>query len=126
MRLIGIAFVFAILAGCASTSHVVTGSVRQPLDNWEDVKIYREPPPAYEEIAILNSVSKSSWSGTTQGKMDNIIKGLKKEAAELGANGVLLMGVGTEETVSGSSYAGTGYVGTTTTAEASALAIHVP
>ena len=79
-----------LIAGCSSTSHIRIGDTYPEIDDWESVKIYREAPEAFEEIAILESSSDNSFSFTHQGKMDAVIKRLKKEAAELGANGVLI------------------------------------
>jgi uncharacterized protein YbjQ (UPF0145 family) len=50
----------------------------------------------YEEIARLQTSSQGSFSFTAQGKTDAVIKRLKEEAAKLGANGVLLEGIGDE------------------------------
>lgn len=80
--------------GCAS-SHILVGKARPPISP-EQVKIYLRPPAKYEEIAILEASSKSSWAVTQQGKMNKAIERLKEEAARLGANGILLQGSGTE------------------------------
>ena len=48
----------------------------------------------YEEIALLDTSSKGSFSITAQGKTNAVIDRLKAEAAKLGANGILLSGVG--------------------------------
>jgi hypothetical protein len=59
------------------------------------VQIYTRPPNArYEEIARLQTSSQGSFAFTAQGKTDAVINRLKVEAAKLGANGVLLEGVG--------------------------------
>jgi hypothetical protein len=42
----------------------------------------------------LNSSSQGSFSFTAQGKTDAVLNRLRKEAASLGANGVLLEGIG--------------------------------
>ena len=54
------------------------------------------PPDKYEEVALLNSDSRGTLSVTGQGKMNTAIHRLKKEAAKLGANGIILNGVGNE------------------------------
>jgi hypothetical protein len=83
----------ANLAACA-TSHVMIGQARAPISP-DSVRIYTRPPEArYEEIARLDTSSQGSFSFTAQGKTDAVIKRLRKEAAALGANGVLLEGVG--------------------------------
>ena len=80
--------------GCAS-SHVLVGKARPPISP-EQVKIYLRPPAKYEEIALLEASSKNSWAVTQQGKMNKTIERLKEEAAQLGANGILLQGSSTE------------------------------
>src|ERR1041385_8579954 len=81
-----------VLVSCSSTSHVIVGKTRAPILPG-DVKVYMKPPARYEEVALLESSSKNSWSITDQGKTDKAIQRMKEEAAKLGANGVLLRGV---------------------------------
>jgi hypothetical protein len=82
-----------LLAACAS-SHVMIGKARAPISP-DDVQVYTRPPTVpYEEIARLQTSSQGSFSFTAQGKTDSVIKRLKEEAAKLGANGVLLEGIG--------------------------------
>ena len=85
-------FALVVLSGCATSSHIISGTVRSPTDP-ALVKLYTSPPPNSEEIAIL-TVESSGW--TTQGEKDIAVAKLKEEAASLGANGVLLTGMGTE------------------------------
>jgi hypothetical protein len=81
------------LTACA-TSHVMIGEARPPISP-EAVQIYtRAPDIPYEEIARLETSSSGSFSFTAQGKTDAVMKRLKVEAAKLGANGVLLEGMG--------------------------------
>jgi len=84
-----------VLAACVS-SHVLVGTPR-PAISPDQVKIYLHPPTKYEEIAILQSSSKHSFTFSAQGKTDKVIERLKGEAAELGANGLLLQGVGDQQ-----------------------------
>jgi hypothetical protein len=82
------------LSGCASSQVAVVGQVR-PAISPEQVQIYLEPPGSqYDEIANLSASSRGSFSMTAEGKMDKVIERLKREAAKLGANGILLHGVG--------------------------------
>ena len=84
---------FVAIAGCA-TSHVMIGRARAPISP-DQVQIYLHPPSTnYEEIALLDTSSKGSFSITAQGKTNAVIDRLKAEAAKLGANGILLSGVG--------------------------------
>jgi hypothetical protein len=85
------------LAACASDSIVVVGNQRAPISA-ADVKIYSHPPPAFEEIAILNASTNSMFTSGGQKTVDKVIAGLKEQAAKLGANGVLLEGFSESQT----------------------------
>lgn len=85
--------VAVLLAACANTSHVITGKPRAALDP-SQVALYSVAPPKYEEIAVIDASSQMSFAFGDQNKMDAVIARLKKEAAFLGANGVLLQGTG--------------------------------
>jgi hypothetical protein len=90
---ISAALAFAPLSGCVS-SHVIVGKVRPPISP-DQVQLYLHPPAGkYEEVALLDSNSRHSFSFTAQGKTNAVIERLKAEAAKLGANGILLNGVG--------------------------------
>jgi hypothetical protein len=91
MRVILFATV-AALVGCVS-SHVMIGQARPPIAP-DQVKIYWHPPAKYDEIALLDTSSRGAFAITAQGKTDAVIARLKEEAAKLGANGILLQGVG--------------------------------
>jgi len=78
-----------ILIGCAASSHIIVGQKRPPISP-AMVKLYNKPPVNYDEIAIIDSSSKNSWAVTDQGKVDVAIERLKEEAANLGANGILI------------------------------------
>lgn len=80
-----------VMGGCASTSKVMLGQARAPVDP-ASVQIYSTPPAGSVEIAQLESSSAVGFG--TQGQTDAAIARLKREAAALGANGVILMGVG--------------------------------
>lgn len=125
-----------LLVACASTSHVITGKPRAPIDP-ALVTIYTTAPEKYEEIAVIDASSQMSFAFGDQNKMDAVMNRLKKEAASLGANGVLLQetgnagsgGVGTGVGVG--SYGGGVSVGTGISLSSPAktgrgLAIHVP
>jgi hypothetical protein len=99
-------FAAVVLSGC-QTSHILVGQARPPISP-DQVVLYLHPPAdKYEEIALLDTSSKNSFSITAQGKTNAVIERLKKEAASLGANGVLLSGVGDQATGSvGSGFGG--------------------
>jgi hypothetical protein len=115
------------------------GQARPPISP-DLVKIYYHPPESkYEEIALLDSSSKGGFGFTAQGKMDVVINRLKDDAAKLGANGILLQGVGDQvggsvgtgfgqATASGNhAYAsGVGFAGNVMHKTGSGVAIYVP
>lgn len=82
----------AWLAGCSTSSHVLLGTPRAPIAP-ESVRVYMQPPPSYQTIASLDASSQGSLALTSQQNMDKAIERLKREAARLGANGVLLQSV---------------------------------
>jgi len=84
----------ALSLGACATSHVLMGQARPPISP-ALVQVYFHPPATkYEEIAMLDTSSKGGFGFTAQGKTDIVINRLKEEAAKLGANGVLIQGVG--------------------------------
>lgn len=91
VRFAGLLLLATTLAGCASTSKVMLGQAYAPTDPAQ-VRIYTTPPAGSIEIAQLESSSAVGFG--TQGQTDAAIARLKREAAALGANGVILMGVG--------------------------------
>lgn len=80
-----------LLTACASGSSIVTGTVRAPID-FNQVKLYTDYPEHYETIGIVKASSDAGW--TEQGSQDYAVAELKKQAAKLGANGVVLAYVG--------------------------------
>jgi hypothetical protein len=90
---IAVAFAIATLSGCA-TSHVMVGQARPPTSP-DQVRLYLRPPASkYEEIALVDTSSRGGFAFSAQGKTDVVIDRLRAEAAKLGANGILLQGVG--------------------------------
>jgi hypothetical protein len=90
----GTLILVALALTACTTSHVMIGQARPPVSP-EEVQIYTRPPAGpYEEIARLQTSSGGSFSFTAQRKTDAVINRLKTEAAKLGANGVLLEGIG--------------------------------
>ncbi len=92
LRLVALGlFAVATLAGCASASKVMLGQARPPIDPAQ-VQVYSTPPPGSVEIAQLEATSAVGFG--TQGQTDAAVARLKAEAAKLGANGIVLVGVG--------------------------------
>lgn len=121
------------LSACAGTSKVMLGQARPPVDPTQ-VRIYTTPPAGSIEIAQLESSSAVGFG--TQGQTDAAVARLKREAAALGANGVILMGVGSSGSPVGMSVGAGSYgrhsaggVGIgipTTQKKAAGVAIYVP
>jgi hypothetical protein len=132
-RTVAIVLAAALVAGCAGSSKVMLGQARAPIDPAQ-VQIYRTPPAGSQEIAQLES--KSAVGFGTQGQTDAAVARLKREAAALGANGVVLLGVGSSGSPVGMSVGAGSYgrhsggglsVGIPTTQkQAAGVAIYVP
>jgi hypothetical protein len=93
---IGVAYGLALVAllGCVSTSIVMVGQAR-PAISPDQVRIFLQPPTTpYEQIANLAASSRGGLALTSGAKIDKVIERLKNQAAKLGANGILLHGVG--------------------------------
>ena len=102
IRWAALAAMLLAAAGCASTSKVMLGRARAPIDPAQ-VQIYSTPPAGSQEIAQLESASAVGFG--TQGQTDAAVARLKREAAALGANGVVLVGVGSSGSPVGMSVA---------------------
>jgi len=87
-------------------SSIVTGTKRPPIDPGK-VKLYLQPPSNHEVIDIVNASSDAGW--TEQGSIDYAVQELKKQAAKLGANGVLITTTGENTSTVVGGY-GTGYL----------------
>ncbi|ALM66747.1 hypothetical protein FORC4_1774 [Vibrio parahaemolyticus] len=83
--------VLSFLNACASGSAIVTG-VKRPALDFNQVRLYLEAPEQYETIGIVKA---SSDAGITQqASQDYAVEELKKQAAKIGANGVILTTAG--------------------------------
>lgn len=82
------------LAGCAVTheSSVVVGKTR-PATSPDQVRLYTSPPKQFEEISIISADATHAFM-QKQALMDQAILNAKKEAAKVGANGILIDGLG--------------------------------
>lgn len=91
IRLFWFALLTVLLLGCASGSAVVTGTKRPPIAV-SDVQLFVKPPAQYEVIGVVRASSESGL--TQQGSTDYAVEELKKQAAALGANGLLFTSIG--------------------------------
>jgi hypothetical protein len=135
LRTLPLAGLIFMLAACATSSQVITGQPRPAIDP-ADVRVYSKAPPEYEEIAILEASSRSSFSFGDQAKTEAMIRRLKERAAALGANGVLLqstysessggVGLGVGNVTGGGVSVGTGVSTSSVQKVGRGLAIYVP
>ncbi len=129
MRAILLLVALATLVGCASGSAIVTGRLRPEIPI-EAVTLYLQPPDSYETVGLVEATSVIGV--TMQQDMDMAVKELKRRAAKMGANGVLLTdtqttaGTNTGVTYTPAIGAGLLSTGYANTASVSGIAIHVP
>lgn len=98
-KLATITVVASLLAGCADGSVLVTGAKRAPMSP-SVVTVYLQPPS--EPFDVIGLVKAQSDAGMTQqGSVDYATQELKRQAASVGANGVILSNA---QTKSSSSY----------------------
>ena len=88
-----------VLKSCYPVSHVIIGEVQTPLD-YNNVKVYYDYPKFHEKIAIIEASSDLSFKDisiefTHQQKTNKALDRLKKEAASLGANGIVFQNIST-------------------------------
>ncbi len=72
---------------CASGTALVTGTKRDAITP-DEVTIYSELPENYEIIGIVSA--SSAWGWSQQDSLNYAIHELKKQAAKIGANGIVL------------------------------------
>ena len=94
-----ISTLFFLVIGCYPVSHIIVGEQKAPIDYF-NVKVYPDFPEGYSKIAILESSSEIAFKDfsipiTHQQKTNKSLKRLKKEAASLGANGIVILSLST-------------------------------
>ena len=89
LRLIFAASLAAALGACATSSQVLTGVPRSPIVP-AVVKVYTQAPQSFEEIAVLGASRKSVSSAGGERAIAKMIEAMRTQAAQLGANGLLL------------------------------------
>jgi hypothetical protein len=73
---------------------IITGNVRPPI-NITEIKLYVDPPLQYEIIGVVEASSAIGFSAhSAQEAQDRAVNELKKQAAKIGANGIILIGIG--------------------------------
>jgi hypothetical protein len=89
----------ATLVACATSSQVLTGAPRSPLVPAE-VRVYTQAPPSFEEIALLGATRKSVSTAGAERAIAKMIETMRLQAAQLGANGLLLEDISDSDPVS--------------------------
>ena len=92
-------FSLFVTKACYPVSHIIVGETQAPL-NYTNVKIYIDYPDNYEKIAIVEASSDLAFKDlsiefTHQQKTNKALERLKKEAASLGANGIVIQNIAT-------------------------------
>ena len=95
--------ILSLIIGCVPVSHIVVGETREPI-NPSNVKIYLDYPEEYEKIALIDAGSNFAFKDPVilfdwQRKMDKAMERLKIEAAQLGANGILIVNTDTNNII---------------------------
>jgi len=104
-----ILIIFAFnLGGCATGTTLVTG-VKRDVIRFEQVKIYHSSPTSYEVIGVVKASSEMGW--TDQENLDMAVEEVKKQAAKIGANGIILEKMGKESVGSYGNFFSNGYGG---------------
>lgn len=95
-KIFAIAVLSAVTVGCTSpASHIVTGKVLTATDA-QNVVILTEKPNNYSEIAVLTTSHEHLAHRNDETIAEDVEYYLKKEAASLGANAVILSKVNKE------------------------------
>jgi len=95
--------ILSFIIGCVPVSHIVVGETREPIHP-SNVKIYLDYPEKYEKIALIDAGSNFAFKDPAilfdwQRKMDKAMERLKIEAAQLGANGILIVNTDTNNII---------------------------
>src|ERR1700733_10745986 len=105
-----------LIIAFARAAHSLSGTPR-PAISPADVRVFTTPPPQAEQIALLDAHSDSVFGPGGQKAIDKVIDRLKTQAAQLGANGIVLGDVSDRQTgsigtgVGSGSYSGNSAVG---------------
>ncbi len=118
--------IFVALPGCTivNGTSIVTGGEREPTSP-DEIRIYREAPSEYEELAIVASSAGHDFK-SREALLKSAFTRLKKEAAGVGANAILLMEIDERDAPTVTTTFGTAYAsGTAGTATATGQGVAV-
>ena len=88
------ALVALFFAACTSGSAVVSGERRPPVDDWTSIAVLDEMPPGGERVTVVKA-SSSTVAGA--------IAKLKRQAADAGANNLIIESTWSEKGVASTS-----------------------
>jgi hypothetical protein len=121
-RLVALGMVATVFAACTQTNAaLMDNSIHLARTCPDGVKIYTSPAKVgttYTEVALLNSAGSTGF--TTESGM---MKSMRKKAAEVGANGIIMSGI--DEPGAGAKVAAA-FLGTGTERKGKSVAIFVP
>jgi hypothetical protein len=89
LKLVSAVLLTCTLSACATSSQVLTGAPRSPIQA-SAVRVYTQAPQRFEEIAVLGASRKSISSAGGERAIAKMIESMRTQAAQLGANGLLL------------------------------------
>ena len=88
-RFIWVMVMSALIGACSSSSQVLTGMSRAAVSP-DAVRVYTRAPARFEEIAVLKASSRGVSTDGGEHAIQKVIRTMKAQAAQLGANGLLL------------------------------------
>jgi hypothetical protein len=89
--------IWASLSGCAPATRVLPGPARAPIAV-DQVVVYQQPPANAVDVAILHASNHSVFSPGGPSATDKLVQLLKVQAAQLGANGLVLQNFSDRQT----------------------------
>ena len=112
------------ICGCADGSPRIIGDAKPALEDWTSVLVLTEMPEGAEQMAIVEASSVIGRSA--QKSLDDAIDKLKLQAAQVGANAVVLESRSRSSLAGASSKQGTGGGGTTYFQNVQGIAVYLP
>jgi type IV pilus biogenesis protein CpaD/CtpE len=100
-RLLLISAIAISLASCATGTELLTDQVYPAIEDPAAVSILIEMPEGAEQIAVLKA--SSGWESGQRERLEKVVEILKRRAAKVGANAVVLTG---QDTTPWSGYPG--------------------
>jgi hypothetical protein len=89
-RFLPILVIAISLVGCVTGTELLTDQVYPAIEDPTDVSILIEMPEGAEQIAVLKA--SSAWGPGQRLRLEKVVEVLKRRAAKVGANAVVLTG----------------------------------